>query len=147
MNEEIIKRHNEVVGRDDIVIHCGDFCTKSNPFANSIIHRLNGTHEFLVGSHDSWLKNSIYNKNIIWEKKIDGIHLVACHYAMRTWPRSHHGSIQIHGHSHGNLSMAINQLDVGVDNTNFYPLSLKQIINIIKSHKLYETDRIRQRDI
>lgn len=126
MNEEIIKRHNEVVGENDEVIHCGDFAWKSS-FAHvqKIIEKLNGNHIFLKGSHDRWLKETHCHE--IWEKMIDGQYIVCCHYAMRTWPRSNYGSFQLHGHSHGTLEPLKNQMDVGVDANDFYPVSFEQI--------------------
>ena len=145
MDNQIIDRHNKVVGDDDVVIHCGDFTLKDRNTARNYIRRLKGKHEFLVGSHDYWLNDqiSIYpitsevstyalQGQVIWEKDINGIYVVACHYAMRTWPRSHHDSIQLHGHSHGTLPVAYNQLDVGVDSNNFYPVSMEQVLEKIK---------------
>ena len=55
MNETIIKNHNEVVKKDDRVIHAGDFTLANNDYAARIISRLNGVHTFLIGSHDNWL--------------------------------------------------------------------------------------------
>ena len=144
MDNQIIERHNELVKDDDIVIHCGDFTFKDRKTAENYIRRLKGKHEFLIGSHDYWLNDqdskypiiletSTYSLQgqVIWEREINGIRIVACHYAMRTWPLSHHGSIQLHGHSHGTLPIAYNQLDVGVDSNNFYPVSMEQVLEKI----------------
>jgi len=72
----------------------------------------------------------------IWEKGMSlagkNYYIVACHYAMRTWPKSHYGSWQIYGHSHGKLPGMGKQMDVGVDTNNFYPYSLKQIIEMMR---------------
>ena len=80
MDAEIIKRHNELVGSQDVVIHAGDFTLTKKPFAENYIRRLNGTHIFLKGSHDYWLKKSATS---IWEKEIKGFYVVVCHFAMR----------------------------------------------------------------
>lgn len=130
MNDEIIKRHNEVVGEKDTVVHCGDFAWKSSfSHVQKIIEKLNGkflpSHIFLKGSHDRWLKGTHCHE--IWEKMIDSQYVVCCHYAMRTWPRSHYGSFQLHGHSHGKLEILKNQMDVGVDANDFYPVSFEQV--------------------
>jgi len=58
MDEEIIRRHNEMVGSKDVVIHAGDFTLSKKSFAENYIRQLNGTHIFLKGSHDYWLKKS-----------------------------------------------------------------------------------------
>lgn len=134
MDETIIKNHNEIVSKNDIVIHAGDFTLEKKEKAWEYVNRLNGTHIFLQGSHDYWLKGDNKHKQI-WEKTIEGQHIVVCHYSMRVWPRSHYGSWQLYGHSHGNLPPLNNQYDIGVDNNNFYPVSfdkLKLLINHIK---------------
>ena len=125
MNTKIINNHNKVVYDKDTTYHLGDFTLEKD--AEKYINRLNGTHIFVKGSHDYWNKELPY----IIELEINKIYIVLCHYAMRTWPRSHHGSIQLFGHSHGQLPAEKNQYDVGVDNNNFYPVSFKQIKKLL----------------
>lgn len=130
MDEELIRRHNSVVKSGDAVIHAGDFTLRDKVFAWNTIARLNGSHFFLVGSHDRWLpKNTPY----ILENTINGVFMVVCHYAMRTWRKSHYNSIHLYGHSHGRLDPIGKQWDIGVDNNNFYPLSFDDIVDIMKS--------------
>jgi calcineurin-like phosphoesterase family protein len=73
MDAEIIQRHNEIVGLKDVVIHAGDFTLSKKPPAENYIRQLNGTHIFLKGSHDYWLKKSA---TVIWEKEIEGFYVV-----------------------------------------------------------------------
>lgn len=61
------------------------------------------------------------------------------HYPMLSWPRSHYGSIQLHGHMHGsaddNMRNRQNNIllyDVGVDANNFYPVSIEEILEYFK---------------
>ncbi|MHA1883061.1 MAG: metallophosphoesterase family protein [Candidatus Thorarchaeota archaeon] len=129
MNEEIIRRHNSLVGKNDIVVHAGDFCwANSKKEAVKYIKRLNGNHIFLRGCHDHWLPNSA---RCIWSKTIEGCYIVVCHYAMRTWARSHYNSWQLYGHSHGRLEPVGKQWDIGVDNNNFFPVSFEEIKTIM----------------
>lgn len=132
MDNELIKRHNEVVGVDDIVYHLGDFTIlKNKEKAEKYIKRLNGYHFFIKGSHDYWLKDR-QDIDKILELEIDGFPLIVlCHYAMRVWSRSHYNSWQLYGHSHGKLAGCGKQMDVGVDTNNFYPYSLKEIKQLI----------------
>lgn len=127
MDNEIIRCFNSVVSKDDITIHAGDFTLKNKREAENYIRRLGGEHIFLKGSHDYW------NKNLpsVWEKEIDGAYIVVCHYAMRVWARSHYGSLMFYGHSHGNLKPLENQWDLGVDNNDFYPMTLKDLLRKI----------------
>lgn len=64
----------------------------------------------------------------------DGIHISLMHYPMLSWPRSHYGSIMLHGHIHAdesynlsNRDNGIKRYDVGVDANGYMPVSIKQI--------------------
>jgi len=129
MNEDIVQRHNSVVSSNDNVIHAGDFTLQGRKKAHEYIDRLNGSHIFLRGSHDYWLPN---DHQMIWEGNLckDGF-TVICHYCMRTWARSHFNSFHLYGHSHGKLAPIGKSWDIGVDNNNFYPLSVQDVIKIM----------------
>ncbi len=128
MNEEIIYRHNSVVRNGDTTIHVGDFGLGSASKIKGLIHRLNGNHVFLEGSHDRWLKGA----KQIWERHIEGISIICCHYSLRVWAKSHYNSYHLYGHSHGNLPSEGKSMDVGVDTNNFYPYSFDDIKRIMK---------------
>jgi calcineurin-like phosphoesterase family protein len=131
MNDTLIQNNNVIVGKDDFVIHAGDFCWKGNADFIRYLHKsLNGNHIFLRGSHDSWMNGSYHE---IWEKEINGQHIVVCHYAMRTWGKSHWNSWQLHGHSHGKLPPQGKQYDVGVDTNSYYPVSFTDLVKIMES--------------
>ena len=137
MNSELIKRHNKVVGKNDIVIHGGDltFIKPKERVYREIVNKLNGNHIFVQGNHDHWIPKK--ERKHIWEKyfKEYGLHIVVCHYPMRTWNKSHYGSIQLFGHVHGNLEPYPNQYDIGVDVNNFYPVSLEYIAEMFGGDK------------
>jgi calcineurin-like phosphoesterase family protein len=141
MDEEIIKRHNKVVSKEDTVIHAGDFTLMPSlrEVQLKYVSKLNGAHIFLKGSHDRWLNG--LNVHQIWERKIGENYIVVCHYAMRRWPRSHYGSILCYGHSHGELESLGKSMDVGVDTNNFYPYSLDKIVEVMKSKPSSEINR------
>ena len=140
MHKTLRDNFNSVVKPEDHTYHLGDFTFESDPgqVHSKYVQPLNGGHTFLMGSHDKWLKREWDTHEAIFglrkapsyliEKSIENRFLVMCHYAMRTWPRSHHGSIQLFGHSHGRLEASENQLDVGVDTNNFYPYDLPSIL-------------------
>lgn len=137
MHQTLILNHNDVVSNKDITIHVGDFSFGSKAKAMEIVRQLNGSHVFVRGSHDKWLgklpksEGALHYAGYLWERLIDGNYIVACHYAMRTWPGSHYNSWQVYGHSHGRLEPIGRQWDVGVDNNNFYPLSYEQLAEIM----------------
>ena len=133
MNEALISNHNEVVGKNDITIHAGDFAwTKEKTEAYNAVKKLNGRHIFLRGSHDRWMESEDFHHEI-WEKKINGVYIVVCHYAMRTWARSHWNSIHLFGHTHGALEGTGKSMDIGVDTNDFYPYSIDGIIEMMKT--------------
>ena len=133
MNKELIKRHNEVVGKDDVVVHAGDFAWVGTfQEANDYFRQLNGTHIYLKGCHDKWMpKNTI----TMWREMIGKQYVVVCHYPMRSWPRSYHGSFMLYGHCHGRLAPLGKQWDVGVDNNDFYPVSFEKIVEIMNKQE------------
>jgi calcineurin-like phosphoesterase family protein len=148
MDATLIERWNQVVGKRDHIYHLGDFTFGGLEVAAAYIKRLNGVIHFVEGSHDRWMSKirdcnqirSASNERIhvhsrIHEIKFDGKHIVLCHYAMRTWPRSHHGSYHFYGHSHGQLPPSGNSMDVGVDNPicDFYPLRIDQALALLGS--------------
>ena len=130
MDDELIARHNSIVTEHDTTIHAGDFAfVKNIQEANKYFERLNGKHTCLKGSHDKWMLEFILR---IWERTIEKQFIVVCHYAMRTWHRSHYNSWQLFGDSHGKLEPVGKQWDIGVDNNAFYPVSFDQIKSIMK---------------
>lgn len=127
-DSELVRRHNEVVGPEDTVIHVGDFTLAGPQLARRVIASLKGKHIFLKGSHDRWLKSWPEPIHEALELDIEGQHAVFCHYAFRVWAKSHYGAWNLHGHSHGKLLPIGKQLDVGVDGHNFYPWSWKEVV-------------------
>jgi len=129
MDAELTRRHNEVVGPNAIVIHAGVFTLANKAKANRYIGQLAGEHIFVRGSHDRWMTDPKFD---IWHETIEEQFVVVCHYVMRTWPRSHHNSWQLYGHSHGRLEPVGKQWDIGVDNNDFTPVSFPQIRRIME---------------
>jgi len=127
MDKAIIEEHNRVVGDEDTVVHVGDFTLRDPGFARRILESLKGHHVFVKGSHDKWLPDGPY----LLEDRVEGQTIVACHYAMLIWPKSHYGSWQVYGHSHGHLRPEGKQWDVGVDNNGFKPVSFPQLKEIM----------------
>jgi len=131
----LVDRHNEVVkNKKDMVIHAGDFSFANYQDTQNIIKCLNGTHYFIRGSHDYWMSQGFHE---MWEKNINGVYVVVCHYAMRTWGRSHYNSWNLYGHAHGGLAGVGKQMDIGVDTVSsnherFYPYSFEEIHEIMK---------------
>ena len=66
---------------------------------------------------------------------------------MMSWPKSRKGSIQLHGHIHGdgsynlhNRAQGIKRYDVGVDANRFMPVSIKQIQEFFQNEESVRSD-------
>jgi len=129
MNEELIRRHNELVKPDDMVYHLGDFSMRGDAFTSGILARLNGEKSFLRGSHDRWMKSRVHT--IILEVKAGKHTIILCHYPLARWPKAHYNSWHLHGHCHGRFKAEGKILDVGVDCHDFYPVSLDRVVSIM----------------
>lgn len=135
MDEILIQNWNNVVGKDDTIYHLGDFCLGDS---KKYLKRLNGNIVRIKGSHDRDMK-SPYMKIIQPEGLKDEYDnqrsIILCHYPMRSWHLSHYASFMLFGHHHGNLDPHGLSFDVGVDTNDFYPYSLNDIENKMKTLK------------
>lgn len=150
MNEGLIRRWNQRVGKDDVVYHLGDFTlTTRVELIDPILARLNGRIRLVKGNHDKWLRklDALQNKNKFeWVRQynkenfdVDGTsyEIVMMHYPFLTWDGSARGSINLHGHAHGgndHLNRGIRRIDVGVDGEHcaLAPISLARIVEIAR---------------
>ena len=128
MNETMISNWNKVVKSNDDIYFLGDFGLGTEKHLLPIYNRLNGRKFLIVGSHDRhsvklpW--SGIDNIKVIHIEKIP---ITLCHYAMRTWHKSHFNSWHLYGHSHGRLQGFGKSFDVGVDAWNFTPVSFHDV--------------------
>lgn len=129
MNETMIRNWNSVVQPDDTVYHIGDFGFSDPKQNTKILSRLVGHKHLIKGNHDKGIERTEGFESISTYKEIyvGDQFLILCHYCFSVFNRSHHGSMQIFGHSHGNHSMNQQQIDAGVDVWNFFPVTLEQI--------------------
>lgn len=139
MDEILIANWNAVVGPDDHVYHLGDFALCNVEPCKRIMDRLHGKIFLIKGNHEKtalacdarfeWVKDyhELYHPDPQGQtgKQL----IVLCHYAMRVWNASHHGSWQLYGHSHGTLpdDPNLRSIDVGVDCHGYTPISFQQV--------------------
>ena len=134
MNKALIDNHNSVVTNEDLVIHVGDFTLerKYDQVYSKYISRLNGKrHIFIKGSHDHWMKKSNQRYYQRMEFSIDKKHLVADHYPLVIWPRSHYSSYTIHGHTHLWSPGKGKIYNVSVSLNDYYPISWTRLVEIM----------------
>jgi len=154
MNQELVKRWNEKISKDDIVFHLGDFALGLNSKDTAhILNSLNGKKYLIIGNHEKCALAKEYVKSLwegiydiaeitITDEEIGEQRIFMCHYPMITWNGSHRGSWQLFGHVHGGLSNkgeikhSPSQMDVGVDCHNYAPLSYQEVKTIITKQHL-----------
>ena len=155
MNEALIDGWNSVVGRNETVYHLGDITMGRRTEFPAILERLHGDITLVPGNHDQFRTIKLIEKRYnhrplpLREIKVEGQRIVMCHFAMRIWNRSHHGSWHLYGHSHGNLEANPwgRSMDVGVDANaargfGYRPISFEEVREVMNSRqvKLLEGD-------
>ena len=141
MTEFLIKAYNSRVAPNDNAFFIGDLAwTHDQEMVERLLSRLNGRKVLIPGNHD--FKPTVNARgwdavNPIFEISVpdgDGRQvIVLCHYAMRTWNKSHYGSWHLYGHSHGNLPDLdhVMATDVGVDRWGYRPVSYEEVKAIL----------------
>ena len=144
MDEEMIRRWNAKVGKEDRVYHLGDVGLCSPERLGQILDRLNGKIHLIKGNHETaalanprrfeWIKDYFELKLPDTNAHQGSRFIVLMHYAMRVWNASHHGTWMLYGHSHGSLPDDPHALsfDAGVDCHDFSPLSYEEVKGIMK---------------
>lgn len=145
MDEAILDGINSRVQPNDTLYHLGDFAWGKTHlrYRNQIRCR---NVILILGNHDPQTKSgqpqallhNIFTSVVVVLKispKINDLKqpIVLNHYAMRTWDKSHYGSWNLSGHSHGTLpNNGSMSLDVGVDCHMYKPISLENVVQIIE---------------
>ena len=138
MDESLIANWNAVVKPGDLVWHLGDF---SFAEPSRYLTRLNGTIHLCFGNHDSRWRSLLTHSSLAstcdvrwlrWQKQ----RIFLSHYAHREWPKAHHGSWHLFGHSHGDLPDHGRSTDVGVDCWNYRPVNFDEIHERLTAREL-----------
>lgn len=134
MDEKLIENWNSIVGRDDTVIHLGDFAfTVKQQVLNNLFSRLRGNIIIIAGNHDNPRRLRKVPNLQIWQAglhTIDGRRYYLDHYPKDNWDGRGAGIIQFHGHSHGIGRGVRGKLDVGVDPMGGYPVALEEAVQL-----------------
>jgi calcineurin-like phosphoesterase family protein len=158
MNNTLVCNINEKVGQDDILFHLGDWSfggfEKIGEFRNRIIckniHLTYGNHEHHIrknkediqdifsSTHD-YLFLDVRRPSILGKGVMNKYSFVCMHYPIASWDSMNDGTIHIHGHVHLPTNLRLGDgksLDVGVDGNNLCPLSLDEILTIVKNQPI-----------
>jgi calcineurin-like phosphoesterase family protein len=135
MDEDLIAKWNAKVKQNDLIFHLGDFGFSSEQRLLEVIRRLNGRKFLVFGNHDKTIRNSdklqkhFETMSELTETYVNNQYIIMCHYSMVVWNKSHRGSWQLFGHSHGSLPVDLTKksMDVGVDSNGYAPISFDEV--------------------
>jgi calcineurin-like phosphoesterase family protein len=125
-NEELVRRWNSVVRKQDLVWHLGDFCFGSVNIA--IAGRLNGRKKLVMGNHDTY-PTAEYLK---YFEKLYGAIGVGEDFLLTHIPvdagQFERWKYNIHGHLHTNRIMRYDDImQIQVENECYINVSAEQI--------------------
>jgi len=155
MHEVMIRNHNAIVTQNDTTYYLGDVSFGDPVATVEIFNRLNGKKILVRGNHDkdqlihALKKNDtirIFRDYLELYHKPSKLVVVMMHYPILSWRNASHGSIHLHGHSHGgidHLNTNERRMDVGVDSNNFTPLLIDDVV--AKLQKIPKPERDRDR--
>ena len=138
MDELMIAGWNSVVSYKDHTYHLGDFSFGDEEYTRKLLGRLNGKKFLILGNHDKIMKTHSVSKKFEWVKdyhELRGFNnksaIPMFHYPLRSWNRSHHGAVMLHGHAHCTVPNVGRGYDVGIDGNFCSPYHLPPLIDDI----------------
>jgi calcineurin-like phosphoesterase family protein len=128
MNKVLIDNWNKTVNKDDVILHLGDITAgagkQKDQRTREILARLNGKKLFIRGNHDSGIKcvQMLDAVSFSWY----GIRIHCTHvpdYRFQPF-----GDFHLHGHIHQNTIKLEDSFNCSVENINYTPVRLSEII-------------------
>jgi len=119
MDNVTIEKWNKKVGRDDLVIHLGDFALGTKEQVKETKEKLNGTIILIKGNHDKAHKDFIIVN--------DSLRIGNLVFSHRPIPKKEipKGCINVHGHIHEKESLE--GINVSVEKTDYEPILLEEL--------------------
>jgi calcineurin-like phosphoesterase family protein len=158
MNEELVYWINGYVGQDDILIHLGDWSFGGFESIKAFRDRIVCKNVHLVlGNHDGHIEKNRDNIRSIFSSvnhyinldlrrpsqkgkgQVDKFRFVCMHFPIASWDGMNDGVIHVHGHVHLPKHLRVGNgksIDVGVDGNNLEPISLDEVLNLMKNQPI-----------
>jgi len=144
MQEELIKRHNEVVGPDDTILYLGDMFFMKPHAAEKIMTRLNGRKYLLRGNHDKRITDSQFLDigfemvfPMYFQAYLGRYPVWYSHYPFKGYSEDKRyedrrppkdGTVIVHGHTHDKTRLTSkNTVHVGVDGWDYRPARFEEV--------------------
>lgn len=150
MNEEMIKKWNAVVSKDDTVFVLGDFFMGRLTEIEDILSRLNGHIMLVEGNHDNDSRiatmtsyGNVKNLGPLFIMDYRGVNIVMCHYPIdfdlrNMVSKASKKMIYLYGHVHNLAPKGLDRgcfYHVGVDTNDFTPVDLDSIIDEVLKYE------------
>lgn len=156
MNDTLVNNINEVVGENDILIHLGDWSFGGFDTIAEFRDRINCNNIHLVyGNHDHHQMKNKHDVQSLYASchdylflnvrrpavggRMDKYNFVCMHYPIASWNGMNDGVIHLHGHVHLPPHQRVAEgkaMDVGVDGNGLYPISLDEVLDIMKNQPI-----------
>ena len=156
MNTALVDNINNKVGENDVLIHLGDWSFGGfemiEEFRNRIvcknIHLVLGNHDHHIDNNKNGVKslfssvNHYINLDLrrpINKATTEKFKFVLMHFPIASWDNMNTGVIHLHGHVHlpPHLRIAAGRaMDVGVDGNDLEPISLDEVISLMKDREV-----------
>ena len=143
MNAVLMRNWNSVVGKDDLVIHCGDFMFGNKKHCSAILERLNGEKILVHGNHDpKEVRTAIGWKETAasMEFEHEGFTFKLKHFPWNFAETidNYNGDgtiIHCHGHTHNSKpQLHNNSINLSVEHWNYTPVSIETVIKTWTNH-------------
>lgn len=149
MNQTILDKHNSLVTDEDIVYFLGDFAFCSLNWQAGIFDKMRGRKYLILGNHDR-KKEAMSKVGFIevfdtLDIEYQGIKFRLCHYPFyptepgpfdikykNQRPSRSGCDFLLCGHIHEKWLTLENQINVGVDVHDFYPITFENIVQLTK---------------
>lgn len=137
-DEYMIEQWNSRVKPQDHVYHLGDVAIRRADLQT--IKKLNGHKRLVLGNHDIYLYKEYVEvgfKKLFGSRKLDKILCTHIPIHEQSIPRWAVGNVHGHIHERGNYS--VRHLNVSVEQTNYAPVTLEEVQNVLQSQESKET--------
>jgi len=137
--EFIVKTWNDLITDEDEVYLLGDTCVGGRGSEiDYFLQSLKGKKYLVKGNHEKEImKNKSLHRHFVWIKDYfvfdyQNQRFVLMHFPIEEWLNKSHGSIHLHGHSHGSSRPQKNRLDVGFSASGLNIWSIDDVVEYIK---------------
>lgn len=132
MDNELIRRWNSVVSKNDVVWHLGDFALGGKAVAERVFPQLNGKINLVMGNHDHWKLKWYYDLGFhrVYDQKVVINEFVILSHAPLMFLNANSPFFNVFGHVHDSTAYQTwtkTSACACVERHDYYPVSWKTI--------------------